>query len=87
VKKKWFWCSRCQRCYESEVPGSDDPVAGKNELDQLDDEEAGRLWRCGYDDCGGTRIDAVPWIEVRQAHPEYPRTPKSDKAYYHEGLE
>ena len=86
MRKRWVWCSRCQRCYETEVPDSDDPEAGARELGQLRGEDAARFWQCPYDDCGGTRIDAVPWIEVRQAHPGYPETPERDKAYHHEGL-
>ncbi len=73
--------------WASLIPESDDAEAGTEELNRLRGEDAAEFWRCAYDDCGGTRIDAVPWVEVRQAHPEYPETPQRDKAYYYEGLE
>lgn len=72
MRRKWVWCSRCQRCFLADVPESDDEKAGMEELDQLQGEDTAKFWRCGYDDCGATRVDAVPWVEAREQHPEYP---------------
>ena len=44
-------------------------------------EDAIKWWRCDYDDCDGTRVDAIPWVEVREQHPEYPEMPEVGKVY------
>ncbi len=81
MTRKWLWCSRCQRCFEADVVESDDEEAGAKEIDELPDGDAAKFWRCGYDDCDATRVDAIPWIEVREQHPEYPGVPETGKVY------
>jgi hypothetical protein len=61
----WVWCLHCARCY---------PVGEYRQQG---------VWRlCPYPDCNGdTVLDAIPWAQRRQYHPEYPTVPDRDKIY------
>ena len=62
---EWVLCMHCEQAYQ---------------VGELRQEAA--LQMCPYPECDGdTVIDAWPWSDIREKHPEYPEVPERDKVY------
>jgi hypothetical protein len=65
----WRWCLHCERVY---LVGAERLVRRRREVLRL----------CPYDGCEGDAVfDSWPWVQVLEAHPEYPESPERGKLY------
>jgi hypothetical protein len=69
-RNSYLYCIHCGRTYRD------------GEFREMNMAGYRGLQSCPYEDCGGDAvIDAVPWDDVREDRPEYPKVPARGVVY------